>query len=366
MATRAHAVLNDDEKAFLASVDTTDPAFYASERNFFTNLQRLPVTNMRYEVADYALNDVPGIHGGPLLSPDIVEHVFFGQTDKLPAALNVKMTFVKRHGAWLLAADQTDPDLSGDTSARPWDGPLIDVVTRGHLIVVADASSAGLADQVATAVEADLSLDAAALGIPADDHLMVDATTQGSVSKFTNKESAAAVTFTVPAGRDFEFTAVAGLRIKVAPKYVDFLVSAPVLLRHELTHYLLHGNGNGYVDPKWLTEGIAEYVSHRPGGLATEYMSDKTYARLIARDHDLTVSGVFGRDPETDYPLAMACVTYLVERGGIAKVQELMKAYRQFGVPFADQETDGLLHSMYGISAAQLANGAFDLLNALR
>lgn len=364
MSARAQAVLGGHEKAFLALVDKADPAFYASEKTLYTNLQRLPVSSMRYEVADYALNDAPGIHGGPLLTPDVFEHVFLGKTDRLPMSIELKATFVKRNGSWLLAADEADDLQSGPNSARPWDGPLLDVVSRGHLVVVADASSYGLAEQVADTVQSDLEFDASVLSVPVDDHLLVDATTSGSVDTFTNNESAAAVTFAVPAGSDLELTSLAGMRVKVAPKYVDYLSREPALLRHELTHYLMWQYGGS--DPTWLNEGIAEYVSHRPGGLATEYISDEAYTRLIARPHDLTVSGRYGEDPSTDYPLAMACVTYLVDHGGIAKVEQLMKAYQASGVPLADQETDRLLRSMYGFTGADLAEGAFALLNALR
>lgn len=41
---------------------------------------------MSYEVSNSGLNDLPGVHGGPLLSPDVVEHVYFANTDARPVA----------------------------------------------------------------------------------------------------------------------------------------------------------------------------------------------------------------------------------------------------------------------------------------
>jgi len=143
------------------------------------------------------------------------------------------------------------------------------------------------------------------------------------------------------------------------------LLRDPVLLRHELTHYLTFQYTG--VNPKWLTEGLAEYVSHQPAGLSSEYLSPGSYDRLIHRRQAITVTGLFGMDPETDYPLAMACVTYLVDRGGMGKLKLLMNAYALHReAPYGDQFTGQLLRHIYGLTPNQVARGAFDLLNALR
>jgi hypothetical protein len=238
-------------------------------------------------------------------------------------------------------------------------------VVRGHLIVVADASTPGQASSVADKVEEDLDFDAGILDVPVDDHLMVDATSSGSVSKFDNDESAGAVTFPVQAGEDFEPTRFAGMRVKLNPQYVSQLLGDDVILRHELTHFLMFQYSG--LTPKWLTEGLAEYVAHQPAGLSTEYLTSESYDRLMKRPQELTVAGLFGQDPATDYPLAMACVTYLVDHGGVSKLKRLMAAYAVHtdGV-YGDQYTRPLLNRIYGLSPAEVAHGAFDLLDDLR
>jgi hypothetical protein len=121
------------------------------------------------------------------------------------------------------------------------------------------------------------------------------------------------------------------------------------------------------VTPKWVTEGLAEYVSHQPAGLSTEYMTTETYDRLMERRQELTVAGLFGLDPATDYPLAMACVTFLVNHGGISRLEDLMAAYAAHSeTVYGDDDTQRLLHRIYGLSPADVAHGAFDLLDALR
>ncbi len=156
------------------------------------------------------------------------------------------------------------------------------------------------------------------------------------------------------------------MRVKINPHDISRLADDPRILRHELTHYLMY-RFSGRI-PTWLTEGLAEYVSHKPyGGLPTEYMTTETYDRLMSRPQVLTVSGLYGQDPSTDYPLAMACVTYLVDHGGIAKVKEAMRAYAAHDdAPYEDQCTRRSCAPSTALSPADVAHGAFDLLGALR
>jgi hypothetical protein len=364
LARRAAAVVHGDEAGFLATVDRARASFVAAQRVLFANLEKLPVTSMSYEVGTLVLTNAPGVTGGPLFSPEVVEHVFLAGTDERPVANDVNETFVKRSGRWLLAADTTDTSQPG-TTARPWGGPPISVVTRGPLIVVCAASLPGGAARLADTVQRDIRFDAAILHVPVDDHLLVDATRTGTVSKFGNSESAGAVTYSATATRDFEPVGEAGLRIKVNPRYIDYLEAYPPLLRHEITHALML-RFNGRV-PLWLSEGLADYVARQPLGLASEPLGRRTYDRLMKRPHDLMTSGLFGEDPETDYPLAMAYVTYLAEHGGIARLKELMRTYASYPPePFEDSHTSQAIETVYGMTPRQVADGAFALLAALR
>jgi hypothetical protein len=365
MDRRARAVIDGHESAFMATVDGTRASFVSAQRVTFQNLQDLPLTSMSYTVGKYGLTNAPGITGGPLLSPAVTEKVFFADTDQHPMAVDVSDTFVERDGHWRLAADTTNAASSGGVTARPWAGPRIDVVVRGPLIVVADASEPGRATSVADTVESDLSFDAGILDVAVDDHLIVDATSSGSVSKFDNDESAGAVTFPVDGLNRLDETQFAGMRVKLNPQYITQLLSDKVILRHELTHYLMFRYSG--LTPKWLTEGLAEYVAHQPEGLSSEYMTSETYDRLMKGPRQLMASGVFGLDPSTDYPLAMACVAYLIDHGGMGKLKQLMDAYTGYtDEVFGDQHTGPLLHQIYGMTPADVAHGAFDLLGALR
>jgi hypothetical protein len=365
LSVRARAVVNGNLGAFMATVDQGRPEFLQSQRVMFANLQALPVDSMSYDVGNAGLTNAGGIKGGPLLTPEIVEHVFFKGTDRRPVGNEIDETFVRRGGTWLLAADTTDPSASNGDTARPWAGPAIAVATDGPLIAIMDKDAPGGADALLQTVKSDISFDAGILDVPVDDHIVVDATTGGSVMKFDNKESAGAVTFGVDAIRNFELSGLAGYRIKVNPSIIQYLDQDPTLLRHELTHYLMYKYTG--VNPKWLSEGLAEYVSHQPLGLSSEFMTTESYDRLMRRPHELTVSGLYGQDPSTDYPLAMACVTYLVDHGGMSKLKQLMQTYADYPyAPYEDSHTRQALEKVYGFGPETVANGAFALLAALR
>lgn len=365
LAARAKAVLAGDELAFMAAVDRQNSDFYQSQQVMFDNLQDLPVTSMSYDVGNSGLTNAPGIEGGPLLSPEIVEHVYFAGTDRRPVGNEISETFVKRDGRWLLASDSSDSSQVQNVTARPWAGPRISVATRGPLIVVTDASLPGGATHLADVVQSDIQFDAGVLQVPVNDKLLVDATAEGSVGRFDNEERVGAVTYAAAAMRDFRATGIAGLRVKVNPQIIRYLSFQPELLRHELTHFLMFGYTAD--NPKWLTEGLAEYVGHYPQGLPSEQMTPGQYVRLMHRPRELTVSGLFGQDPDTDYPLAMACVTYLVQHGGIGRLKTLMAAYAAYqDQPFEDEHTAQVLKKVYGMTPSQVAHGAFTLLADLR
>jgi hypothetical protein len=366
LAARSKAVLQSDEGAFLATIDPEDPTFRAHEAVVYQNLQKLPVGSMSYEASGFGVTPakVPGTD--LVLAPEVTEHVLLQGTDYQPVGISVNMTFVQRRGTWYLGADTTVANSASDFNAseRPWEGGPIAVVQTGPLLVVADASPAGTATSLSDIVRTDIADDAAVLQIPAESRLLVDVTSSGNVTKFANNEEAGGVTYGVDASKDFQDTGLAGWRIKINPQDLKYLSEDPSLLKHELTHYLLR-QYNGRV-PLWLSEGIAEYVGHQPEGLPSEGMTQQSYDRLLARPHELIGSGLFGDDPETDYPLAMAIVTYLVDQGGITKVITLMKTFAAYGdAVYEDQHTAQALQQVYGLTPLQVANGAFALLAAL-
>jgi hypothetical protein len=371
MAARAKAVLADDEAAFLATVDPRQPKLAAQQRTLFGNLRQLGVTGLTYGVDTSALVParVPG--GDPVLHPEVVEHLRMPRTLAHPVSNQVDMTFVRRHGHWLVGA-VSQPKETGHFDSpqeRPWFGVPVVVRRDGPLTVLVDRSAADSLDRLTTAIRSDIAYDARLLGVPASYRVLVDATTNGLAYDFSSvsREEAAAVTFglvaTDPLGD--RATGLAGTAIKVNPTLVDDEVSDAGILRHELTHYLLRQYAGS--SPKWLTEGVATWVQYYPDDFSQLHVPPALYDSLRHADRALPSIGLFNTDPSLNYPISQAAVAALVDRGGVSKLVTLMKAYRsRYQGVDADALTPQLLRQVYGETVAAVVRDAFAKLARLR
>jgi hypothetical protein len=364
MAAQARAVLGDDEKAFLATVDPQQPKLVAQQRVLFDNLSQLDVTGLSYAVDTSALVParIPG--GDPVLHPQVVEHLRIAETLTAAVSNPVTMSFVRRDGHWLVGA-VSQPKDSGHFDSpqeRPWYGVPVVARRDGPLTVIADRSAADSLDGLTTAIRDDISYDAQLLGVPASYRVLVDATTNGLAYDFSSvsQQEAAAVTFPLTASDPLgdHATGPAGTAIKVNPKLVDDVVSDAGILRHELTHYLLRAYSGS--SPKWLTEGVATWVQYYPDDFSALQVPASLYSSLMHADRALPSIGLFNTDPSVNYPVSQAAVAWLVGRGGVSTLIELLKAYRnQYQDVNADALTPKLFRQVYGVSVAEVVQGAF-------
>lgn len=371
MAARARAVLADDESAFLATVDSRQPELVKQQRVLFGNLRQLHVDRLTYGVDTSALVPaaVPG--GDPVLHPEVVEHLRIADTLTRPVSNQVDMTFVRRQGRWLVGA-VSQPREAGHFDSpqeRPWFGVPVVVRRDGPLTVLVDKSAADSVDRLTAAIRGDIAYDAHLLGVPASYRVLVDATTNGLAYDFSSvsHEEAAAVTFglaaTDPLGD--RATGLAGTAIKVNPTLVDDVVSDAGILRHELTHYLLRRYSGS--SPKWLAEGVATWVQYYPDDFSQLRVPSTLYDSLRHADRALPSIGLFNTDPGRNYPISQAAVAVLVDRGGVSKLIELMKAYRsRYRGVDADGLTPQLLRQVYGVTVAEVVREAFAKLAQLQ
>ncbi|HEY2880375.1 hypothetical protein [Nocardioides sp.] len=371
MAAQAKAVVAGDEKGFVATVDPQQPDLVARQRVLFDNLRQLDVTHLAYAVDTSALVParVPG--GDPVFHPVVVEHLQLAQTLSEPVSNPVDMTFVRRHGHWLVGA-VSQPEDSGHFDSpqeRPWYGVPVVARRDGALTVIVDASAADSLDRLTTAIRDDITYDAHLLGVPASYRVLVDATTNGLAYDFSSvsREEAAAVTFGLTASDRLgnHVTGPAGTAIKVNPNLVDDVVSDTGILRHELTHYLLREYSGS--NPKRLTEGVATWVEYYPDDFSALQVPATLYRSVMHADRALPSIGLFNTDPTVNYPVSQAAVAWLVDHGGVAKLIELMKAYRaQYQDVNADALTPRLFRQVYGVNEADVVQGAFAKLAELQ
>ena len=372
VARRAHAVLHHDRHAFMATVDTRSQALVSQQRTLYANLVQLPLASLSY-VMDPSVELLPAKVAGtaPTLRPQVYEDLKLRRTFDHPMSNALVETFVDRAGQWLLGAESSPKDNGQFDSAqeRPWFGHPIAVRHVGAMTVLTDRARRVSLASLTSAVHDDILFDSHQLGIAPSFRILVDATSNGNVTSLSalSKEEAAAVTFPLTQldPKDSSTVkALAGHAIKINPRQVAEYAANTGILRHELTHYLLHAYTG--TNPKWLVEGIATWMQYYPDTFTELGVAPRLYHRLMTADRRLPGVGLFYENADVDYPISQAAVAWLVSHYGMHRLIRLMKAYSAHyqGVN-VDGRTPRMLHLVYGITPRQLVRGAFSLLASL-
>jgi hypothetical protein len=276
------------------------------------------------------------------------------------------MTFVRRSGRWLVGNEVDAPtsDTLDSSQERPWFGVPIDVRTVGPMTVLVDQTDADRLGALTDEIRSDIGVDSSLLGVPARYAVLVDATSNGASTSFSSlsKEEAAAVTFGLyEQNHDGDYVATAGTAIKINPHDVASFSQSTPLLRHELTHYLL-GPYLGS-SPKWLSEGVANWVEFYPDDYPAMSLPSDLYERTLQADRRLPLIGLFNDDPDVNYQIAQASVAWLVTHFGMPHLLQLMKDYRSdYQGADVDALTSRLLHQVDGVTEQQVVTGAFGLI----
>ncbi len=306
MAAQAKAVLADDEHAFLATVDPQQPKLVAQQRVLFDNLSQLAVTGLHYAIDTSALVParIPG--DDPVLHPAVVEHLQIAQTLTAPVSNPVNLSFVQRDGHWLVgaASQPKDNDPFDSPQERPWFGVPVVARRDGPLTVLVDQSAADSLDRLTTAIHDDISYDAQLLGVPASYRVLVDATSNGLAYDFSSLRSSRRPRSRSPSASRTRSGSTPRPRrhaIKINPKQVDEVVADAGLLRHELTHFLLHEYTGS--NPKWLVEGVATWMQYYPDDFtALQHPRADLYPSLMSADRALPEHRPLQRRPRRQLP----------------------------------------------------------------
>jgi hypothetical protein len=369
LAARAAAAEAGDVGAFLATVDPRQPKLVAQQRTLAANLARLDVSRMTYVVERDALvpaGPVPG--DAPRFRALMTEHVELRGTLSGAVVNPVQMTFVRRGDKWYLGAEnqRKREDSYESPQERPWFGGPIAVTRSGRLTVLVDRSQSASLPGLLQSVSDDIAYTADVLEVEPERVLLVDATSNGLSVDFSalSKEEAAAVSFPLFGLGDDGEPARVGSAIKINPELVEQALEQDGLMRHELTHFLLRDLNES--QPKWVSEGIASYVEYYPSDFSRLVVSDDYYDRIMAADRRLPILGLFNADPAVNYPVSQAAVAWLAQRGGMARLKELMRAYRQgYEDVNVDALTPRILRRVYGVREGEVVRGAFGLLAQL-
>ncbi len=274
LATRANAVLHRDRGRFLATVDTSVPAFRRAQQRLFDALSTLRFASWSYELDAPATGrrvpDPVRFRGATeLYAPRTVVVLYrLASYDAAPTSTRAGLTFLRRGTRWLLAADSDFDGTAAGTQREIWDfGPLT-TVAGPHTLVIGLPSERRMLGRLRTEAERDIPLVSSVWGRgwPQRVAIVVPAN-QRQLATIVNKPyrslSRIAAVATAELGGSGP-TAAVGNRILVNPANVDGLgaLGWHVVMTHEITHVATRAV-TAAAAPTWLVEGFADYVAYR-------------------------------------------------------------------------------------------------------
>ena len=273
LARHGDAVLAHSAAAFLADVDTAAAAadFRQRQQDQITNVARVPLQSWRYAVSSPVTEPAASAAaskrlGAPVLIVRVSMSYALKFVDPQPSAHDLWWTFVQRHGRVYLAGDADMAGLGGVSWTGPWDyGPL--VAARGtSSLVLGHPQDAAQLPRLAAAVDAAVPVVTGVWGsgwlrqvavlVPASDAEL--AALVGSGSALTDISAVAVFDAQDPA-----LGTRSGQRLVLNPRALAELTPTGlrVVLQHEITH-LASAAATGQAVPRWLVEGLAEYVGN--------------------------------------------------------------------------------------------------------
>lgn len=357
---RERAVRDGRVVAFLSDVDRSRPAFVRWQRTYFSNLRELPLQKFRYDVHPGSVE---------LLDDGRVQAVVglalrLRGYDALPVVSSNLFTFTSRHGNRLALVSDRDRDYERkhDVQLQPWDQLDVEVVEEAgetaDVLGVFDSRSIDAAYQIMPTVQAGMAAVDDEVPLPwrqtAVVYALSDIRVMANLNGLPggNPDNLDGVAFAVQAVTGMP--RIASTRMMLHPRMI-FRTDAvrERLVRHELTHVAL-GMRDDHV-PKWLSEGLAEYVSVQPVPPAERLISRE--AIRLARRGITSLPGDedFNDDHSgSNYGVAWFACEYIARGFGEQTLWRLFDAMRAQGGA-ARPEQDAVLQKELGLSSAELA-----------
>lgn len=343
---RSQAVLERDRAAFLADLDDTDAEFVKRQEQVFDSLGKLEFSAWEYRVRDdsYSVGSIDWKRYGrfdDVALPVLTLHYQLKGYDKRPVVRRVVYTVVLDGDRWRIANDRDlQESTTSGTSVRrdPWEnGPITVAKTRNGLVIghPDDAEAiAGIQKEVESAVRHVSSYVGKAWGertvviLPAN-HEELQYLLENPDVPFEFAAIAHAEFTTLD--EDF-FGQFAGTRVVINPE--NFNPSSSfnrLLIRHEITHVAMFER-TGPLSPKWLVEGIAEWVGNagsdlpttRLAGAMADLVEEEGVPQHLPLDSDFGLIG----EASVGYNAGWLLCRYIETRYGRAA---LLRFYDQMG-----------------------------------
>lgn len=352
---RAQAVLTDNEKEFLADVDTGNASLVGRQKTLFSNLRQFGFAKLAYEQLGQQYDDAVTQKYGP--SAYLVAIAMSYQIrgiDLVPVRAMLGYTFTERSdGHWVLVSDtDLDKRLPRGSHQEAWDTGAVLVKRAARVLVVVekgqDSLAAKLVGMAGSAVKAVSKSwpggwNGSGVVIALDDKVVRGA----DYSQPKNAEDALAMATWVYRTLPGEVTG-AGERadsyVVINPRNRDKVDART--LAHEFTHVATAPYGP--YAPRWLVEGAATYVEFLPmdgeDDLAlTKYRQD-VRSKYLAKAKTLPTDANFFQQSDSSYPLSWLAVDYLFTRYGGTEVGTLYRELAALGTSQKNRDRIMLEH----------------------
>lgn len=359
---RARAVRQQDEAAFLASVDpAAPPEFREGQRRLYRNLAMLPFAEWGYGVDGNSVVDVPDVAGADATwSPRVSLRYALHGVDPVPTTRSLGYVFVRRGADWYLAADEVPGEPARSSWRGPWDfGQVHSVATRNGL-VIGHRENRAQAERVADHLDEAVAEVSQVWGRqwPQQVGVLLPESTRELSALVGPEFSGDGIAAVAIADRvDHERDRVEGQRVVLNPRTAQRLSDRSLhsVLVHEVTHIAARQDT---VDgsPMWLLEGFADYVGYQNNPRSDARLAPDLVRSVQASgppgelptDRDFHRSG---RSLDLAYQQSWSFVDYVAERFGQERVVQLYR--RVAGAGDADA-VDPALREVLGIDRERL------------
>jgi len=362
---RAAAVLNHDLKAFLSTLDQSDPRLVYRQRRYFANMRLLPVHTLRYTVlkSDWP-SELRAREWGPYVSiPQVKVSTQLTDFDSMPVVRTTGFAFGRKGGKPVIVSELTGAGKQFPGSApAPWDLVRIHVRHSGRTLQLYDSGTWHEAAEIDSTLRRGIANIRQGIPFSWDGKVVVYVFSSRAVlNSFEgvpggNIHHLGAMTF--PMYAVLGQPAVAGVRFTLLPSSVR--AGQPFLdriVRHELTHVAVGERDDGV--PVWFAEGLAEYMGARSIPTSQRRIATVAVNRARRGVTQLPASAGFnGPDQAWNYALSWMACDWIVATQGSARLWELMDALHAGGGGTTDENQDAVLERVLGISGSELAHDA--------
>jgi hypothetical protein len=315
ITARAKAVRDRNKAAFMAGIDTRDKAFRQRESDEYDNLIKLRLSTfelipLRGGVEALVLRDSPirSVFPNGIRAFKVTVRYAVQGVDQSPLAVPWIPIFGQVDGAWKLGGEMVLSEkadtgrvvsaaaLPGGTGGNPWQGGPISVIDGKHVTVVVSEDNADIAHDLLSLADRAADRVIAQRKAGWSQHILVTALSGADVYEsyfvydINGPENFAALAipfFDIVPSYDVTHEPVyAGSRVVFNPSQLsEDRTWLSIVLTHEFTHVAL-GPYTVPTTPRWLVEGIAEYVGYSSVDVDWSAVADELAKEKITKMPD--------------------------------------------------------------------------------